>query len=82
VNAVTYTDYTIKASLRDYTAREITGNVAVGDRKASIAGADLPFVPVKDDKIVADGITYLVIAPEKRNVGDEAGLYVLQVRGV
>lgn len=80
-NNVTYDAYPVKASIRDYSVREIVDNVKRGDRKATIAGADLPFTPVKDDTLTVNGATFTIVGVETRNVGADAGLHVLQIRG-
>ena len=81
VNVVTYSDYSVRAVLKEYTTRELLGDVRIGDKKAQIAAYDLPFAPAKDDKIVADGLTYNVQASDRRFISDDAALLILQLRG-
>lgn len=81
VNTVTYTDYSIRASIREYSPRDIQGAVRIGDRKAQIAGADIAFTPAKDDKLVIDSLTWAIVSIETRKIGEDACLHILQIRG-
>jgi hypothetical protein len=79
VNAPTYQTYSLKASIRGYSAKEITGLVRAGDRQAIIAAPD--FMPAKDDRITIDVLSWAVQSVEQRNVGNAPAMYVLQIRG-
>jgi hypothetical protein len=73
--------YTIKASVRQYRAREITGLVQQGDREVRIAAADLTFTPRPNDQVVIGGKTYQVVSVNTRSPFSEAAIHILQVRG-
>ena len=53
--------YVIKAGLRQYRAREITGLVQQSDREVRIAAADLSFTPRPNDQVVIGAKTYQVV---------------------
>lgn len=82
VNTPTYSSHSVTASIRDFSAREIIGNIRQGDRKATIAGAALSFIPGKDDRMVVNGKTFSVISVETRNILNDSGVHVLQIRGL
>jgi hypothetical protein len=73
--------HTIKASVRQYRAREIGGLVQQGDREVRIAAADLSFTPRPDDQVVIGGKTYQVVLVNTRSPFDEAAIHIVQVRG-
>jgi hypothetical protein len=72
---------TIKASVREYRAREIIGLVQQGDREVRIAAADLSFSPKQNDQVVIGGKTYQVVSVNTRSPFSEAAIHILQVRG-
>jgi hypothetical protein len=59
--------YTIKASVRQYRAREIAGLVQQGDREVRIAAADLSFNPKPNDQLVIGGKTFQVVSVNTRS---------------
>jgi hypothetical protein len=73
--------YTIKAGVREYRAREITGLVQQGDREVRIAAVDLSFTPRTNDQVVIGGKTYQVVSVNTRSPFNEAAIHILQVRG-
>jgi hypothetical protein len=73
--------YTIKASVRQYRAREITGLVQQGDREVRIAAADLSFMPKPSDQVVIGGKTFQVVSVNTRSPFNEAAIHIVQVRG-
>jgi hypothetical protein len=73
--------YTIKASVWQYRAREITGLVQQGDREVRIAAVDLTFTPRPNDQVVIGGKTYQVVSVNTRSPFSEAAIHILQVRG-
>jgi hypothetical protein len=73
--------YTIKASVRQYRAREIAGLVQQCHREVRIAAADLSFTPRLNDQVVIGGKTYQVVSVNTRNPFSEAAIYIVQVRG-
>jgi hypothetical protein len=73
--------FTIKASVRQYRAREIAGLIQQGNREVRIAAADLGFTPKQNDQVVIGGKTYEVVSVNMRSPFDEAAIHILQVRG-
>jgi hypothetical protein len=73
--------YTIKAGVRQYRAREISGLVQQGDREVRIAAADLSFTPRPNDQVVIGGKTYQVESVNTRSPLGEATIHIVQVRG-
>jgi hypothetical protein len=73
--------YTIKASVRQYRAREIAGLVQHGDREVRIAAADLSFSPKPNDQVVIGGKTFQVVSVNTRSPFNEAAIHIVQVRG-
>jgi hypothetical protein len=59
--------YAIKAGLRQYRAREITGLVQQSDREVRIAAADLSFTPRPNDQVVIGDKTYQVVLVNTRS---------------
>lgn len=82
VNTPTYSEIQVAASIREFAAREIMGNIRQGDRRATVAGKDFAFTPAKDDIVVIDGRSFSVISVESRDVLNESGVHVLQIRGL
>jgi hypothetical protein len=80
-SAPTLQSYTIKASVREYRAREIAGLVQQGDREVRIAAADLSFSPKPNDQVVIGGKTYQVVSVNTRSPFSEAAIHIVQVRG-
>ena len=74
------TNYTIKAVIDDYTAKEITGLVQVGDRRLTIASSALPFEPTTSDQLIFEGITHNIISTNAAYSGDLSAVITLQVR--
>ena len=72
---------TIKASVRQYRAREIAGLVQQGDREVCIAAADLTFTPRPNDQVVIGGKTFQVVSVNTRSPFNEAASHIVQVRG-
>ena len=56
------------------------GTLEEGDKRLWVPGAGLSFVPRPGDKVLADGITWLVISVNKINPDAVAYLYDVQVR--
>jgi hypothetical protein len=73
--------YTIKASVRQYRAREIAGMVQQGDREVRIAAVDLTFTPRQNDQVVIGGKTFQVVSVNTRSPFNEAAIHIVQVRG-
>jgi hypothetical protein len=54
-------DATIKGVLEDVNAREVGDLIQAGDRRLTIAAADVSAVPTTVDRVVISGVTYQVI---------------------
>src|ERR687895_2761002 len=74
-------NYTIKAGVRQYRAKEIAGLVQQGDREVRIAAADLSFTPRPNDQVVIGGKTYQVVSVNTRSPFNEVAIHLVQVRG-
>ena len=57
----TTSDVTIKGVLEDVNAREVGDLIQAGDRRLTIAAADVSAVPTTADRVVISGVTYQVI---------------------
>lgn len=82
----TYTEVAVRGLDRGYTAEELVGSIAQGDRRviisnAEISAANWPGPPRRGDIIVIDGVTTTVQAPDTRHLLSETLGHVLQVRG-
>jgi hypothetical protein len=73
--------YTIKAGVRQYRAKEITGLVQQGAREVRIAAADLSFTPRPSDQVVIGGKTFQVVSVNTRSPFNEAAIHIVQVQG-
>lgn len=78
--SVKKTPTAVDALLTEYSNREITGLIQVGDRRLLIKAADLNIKPEAGDTIVALDETWRVVHPHTTYVGTTAILYDLQVR--
>lgn len=79
---ITYTDYTIKASVREYNLKMIkSGLVDAGDREVRIAGADLTFTPARGDVIIIDTKSFFVKSVNTRRPRNEVAIHILNVGG-
>jgi hypothetical protein len=74
-------NHTIKAGVRQYRAREISGLVQQGDREVRIAAADLSFTPRVNDQVAIGGKTYQVVSVNTRSPFSETAIHIVQVRG-
>lgn len=74
-------DTTIKGRLSDYEAHEIVGRVQVGDRKLTIAAADLTYTPRTEDEVVIGNRIYSIEDVASPQATDEAALHIMQIRG-
>lgn len=57
----TESDVTIKGVLEDVTAREVGDLIQAGDRRLTIAAADVSSTPTTSDRVIISGVTYQVI---------------------
>jgi hypothetical protein len=57
----TTSDVTIKGVLEDVSAREVGDLIQAGDRRLTIAAADVTAAPTTADRIIISGVTYQVV---------------------
>ena len=54
-------DVTIKGVLEDVSAREVNDLIQAGDRRLTIAAADVTAAPTTADRIIISGVAYQVV---------------------
>ena len=54
-------DVTIKGVLEDVSAREVNDLIQAGDRRLTIAAADVNAAPTTSDRVIISGVTYQVV---------------------
>jgi len=54
-------DVTIKGVLEDVNAREVNDLIQAGDRRLTIAAADVNAAPTTADRVIINGVTYQVV---------------------
>jgi hypothetical protein len=54
-------DVTIKGVLEDVSAREVNDLIQAGDRRLTIAAADVNAAPTTADRIIISGVTYQIV---------------------
>jgi hypothetical protein len=54
-------DTSIKGVLEDVNAREVNDLIQAGDRRLTIAAADVSAAPTTADRIIISGVTYQVV---------------------
>ncbi len=74
------TDTTVKGRFEDYTDRQFSETIKAGDRKLTIAAADLAYTPTPAEKVVSAGIIYQIVTVKQEMATDQAALYTLQLR--
>ena len=74
-------NYTVKAGVRQYRAKEIAGLVQQGDREVRIGAAGLSFTPRPNDQIVIGDKAFQAVSVDTRRPFNEAAIHILQVRG-
>lgn len=57
----TVSDVVVKGFVEDVNSREVNDLVKVGDRKLTVAAADLSTVPTTSDKVVISGVVYQIV---------------------
>lgn len=60
----TTSDTTVKGVIEDVSVREINDLVQAGDRKLTVAAADLSAAPKIADKVLISGVTHQIIRVE------------------
>lgn len=78
--APTTADTTVKARIDEYKDRELSDTIHAGDRKITVAAADLAYTPSVDDLVVIATVVYTVIRVEPQLATDQAAIHVVQVR--
>lgn len=84
----TTADTTVKARIDEYTDRELGFSVATqtappvraGDRKVTVAAADLSYTPTVDDRVVIATLVYDIIRVQPQLATDLAAIHIVQVR--
>jgi hypothetical protein len=77
----TVTDTEAKGVIQEYAARFVDGTVVRrGDRRLTIAAADLALTPVPGNQILIGGDVFEVVNVESKYVGAEVVAYELQIR--
>jgi hypothetical protein len=81
-------DATPKAKVRGYQPHELVNGIVQGDRQVIIGATTLaafgwPAPPSKaaGDRVLIDGKPTAVQGVETRKIGEDAAMYVIQVRG-
>lgn len=72
--------YTVKGRLDEYQARELNDTIQVGDRRLTIAAADVNTAPDVNDSVTVAGVAYDIVRVENVMGTDENVYYVLQLR--
>mgnify|MGYP000547244235 FL=1 len=54
-------DASIKGVLQDVSAREVNDLIQAGDRRLTIAAADVNAAPATADRVIISGVTYQVV---------------------
>jgi hypothetical protein len=75
------TDTTVKGVIQDFAARYVDGTVVRrGDRRLTLAAADLVVEPVPGNRVVIGSDVFEVINVESKFVGPKVVAYELQIR--
>lgn len=85
-NASVSFDVQVWATVRGYTAQELTDTVAQGDREVTISNRDIarrqwPGPPTRNDMLLVDGQTARILAVNGSNLAGVVVKFVMQVRG-
>lgn len=76
-----YTNYTIKAHIRKFEAKEIVGLLQMGDREVRIATNSVSFIPSRNDHIIVGSEEFNVVSVDRRTANGSNALYILHIRG-
>ena len=76
----TTVDTVVKGRLDEYTDRQLSDTIRAGDRKLTIAAADLTIPPTVDDTVVIAMLVYEVVRVVSEQATDLSAIHVLQVR--
>ncbi len=80
VSTPTQRDTVVKATIAEYTSRDLSDTVLLGDRQVMVAAADLSFPPTTEDEVVIGMDTYRILDVESPQATDQAVMHMLQVR--
>ena len=80
------TDVTVKASIREYIAKDLAGNIIQGTAAVIISDKEItaggwPGPPQPTDRLIRGSRHLSVVSVETRNWQEDAAFHVLQVRG-
>lgn len=78
--AVTDTDTTVKGRIDDFEDSELSDTIKAGDKKLTVAAADVPFAPGVEDQVIFDGLTYDVVSFKAFIAKDLTAFFVVQLR--
>lgn len=76
----TTADTVVKGRLDEYKDRELSDTIHAGDRKLTVAAADLAYTPSVDDKVVIATVMYDIVRVEPQLATDLAAIHVVQLR--
>lgn len=76
-----FQSHSVRAGVREYTPREITGLVNFGDREVRLRAIDLPFTPAEGDTVVVGSQQFRVASINTLAAGNEEALHILRVSG-
>src|SRR5262245_6771345 len=63
--ASTITTANVRGRLDDYTDRELNNRIAAGDRKLTVAAADMNFEPATSDRVQVGSLVYEIIRVQR-----------------
>lgn len=78
---ITYTDYTVKAHIKDAKYSAEDGSVSTNLRECRISPKDLTVTPKENDLIVDDGFTYKVFNVNIHRIKGVRVAYILKIQG-
>lgn len=79
-------DVSVKARVRFYTPRELTGDITQGDRRVKMSNKEIrdaswPGPPQKGDRMVIDDRVTTIESVDSQYIGEDIASFVIQVRG-
>ncbi|MGQ0664608.1 MAG: hypothetical protein ACT4P2_13730 [Pseudomonadota bacterium] len=75
------TDTTLKARVRGYGPRQVSGLVQQGDREVWVAASGLAITPRAGDRVAVGGNFMTVVSVNTLASGETAMVHIMQVRG-
>lgn len=76
----TVSDTVVKGFVENVNAREVNDLVKAGDRRLTIAAADLASTPSTSDKVVISGVVYQIVNIETIEQDNQAITYEIVLR--